>query len=317
MAHQLPPRRPTGNGQKFDSLRYSDNEAATPPASVGVPDDMTGLVVELPDSFERPAAPMVPPDAQIPHPAPAPQVVQVKRGFSGFGVFCMAIFAQLLLIGGLGTAAYFYPDEASKVLDKAAQYLNADTENAAPEVVHWTPPEPESTLGARIQILELEDRAIVRGDRTAFSELQRQAKLLESDSANPIYDAVHASLVRVRQLYQVSAQNTPPQLDAQAIFPGAEAEPDLPTASVIQVLRDRRHTAHSRERAAYLLANVNTPPAQKALFNTIQDDPNLQVVVQAFSSFRKSTGYPGHDCFDSEAVESWWYQNAPKILGQN
>tara|TARA_R110002096_G_scaffold215310_9_gene403131 strand:+ start:45413 stop:46264 length:852 start_codon:yes stop_codon:yes gene_type:complete len=282
-----------------------------------VPDDMTGLVVELPESFERPSNPVVPPDSMVPSLEPVQQVVQVKRGFSGFGVFCMAIFAQILLIGGLGVAAYFYPKEASAILDKAAQYLDAEGEEATPQVVHWTPPEPESTLGARIQILELEDRAIVRGDRTAFSELQRQAKLLESDSANPIYDAVHASLVRVRQLYHVSAQNTPPRLDAQAIFPGAEAEPDLPTASVIQVLRDRRHAAESRERAAYLLAEVNTPPAQKALFNTIQDDPNLQVVVQAFSSFCKSTGYPGHDCFDSEAVESWWYQNAPKILGQN
>ncbi len=307
----------------FDSLRYSDAADAAPvqpaqssslPSSATL-DDTTHLVVEFPDSFTRSAQPVVPVEQVIP--AADPQIVEVSRGVSGVGVFFLAALAQLVILGALVGAAYVYPKEAGELLKTAAAYLDEDSAHADPApITYWTPPEPTSTLAARIQVLELEDRAIVRGDRTAFAELQRQAGELENESANPIYDAVNASLVRIQQLYQMSVHNAPPALDAQAIFPGAQSEPDLPPASVIQVLRDRRHSAVSRERAAFLLSEVKTESAQKALFNTIQDDPNLQVVAQAFSSFQKSTGYPGYDWFDSKAVESWWYQNAPKILGQ-
>ncbi len=276
--------------------------------------DETNLVVDLPDSFQRPVERLVPPETGYGY--EQPPAVEVKGGVSRFGAFFLAIFAQILVFGGLGAAAYFYPQESADALRKVAQLLDREGPTTQAEATPWIPPEPTSTLGDRIQILELEDRAIYRGDRTAFAELQRRADLLEDDTANPIFDAVHASLVRIRQLYQVSAQNAPPVLDAQAIFPGAQTEPDLPTASVIQVLRDRRHSAPARERAAYLLADVKTAPAQKALFNTIQDDPNLQVVAQAFTSFRKSTGYPGNDWFNSEEVETWWFQNAPTILGR-
>ncbi len=161
----------------------------------------------------------------------------------------------------------------------------------------------------------MEDRAIYGKERIAWDELLRQSALL--DPADLTYDAVQASLMRIRLLYKVDGSGAPLPLDARAIFPGKSSEADLPPTAVIQVLRDKRQPPEVRRRAAYLLADEPSPSTARALYDTIQDDPNLEVVKEAFLAFRSTTGYPGEDFFDAQSVENWWDSNKAAILGQN
>ena len=278
--------------------------------------------VELPDNFERPAAANSavmsgPPSNPIAAATEKqqggnlPPVIVQKSGVSRTGVFFLALTANLFLLATILAIGYFFPRQSHELLHLATTHLKTGGDSGAVPIFAPSGIDPK----ARIELLELEDRAVFRGDRTAYAELIRQSQTL--DRLNPLFDSVHASLIRIHTIYQINTGPTPSPLQAHEILPGTRSEPELPAESLIQVMRDRRHESESRRRAAYLLANMKTPAAQKALYNTIQDDPNLNVVAQAFRSFQLSTGYPGKNPFDTDSVESWWFQNAATFLGQN
>ena len=51
----------------------------------------------------------------------------------------------------------------------------------------------------------------------------------------------------------------------------------------------------------------------QALYDAIQEDPNLGVMLQAFRSFQTITKYPGSDWSDPGAVQAWWEREGSLI----
>jgi len=314
-----------------------ENSPEPPNPSSDAYDDDDDFVVELPPAFERPfdddpgpghnPGPAAPPAHQPPYPgnpmreesSPAREPIPPRPergggGVSGVSAFFLGMLAQLIVLGIIGIAIYSSPKETGQFLEAAQKHFQVE-EEAEPST--WAPTiQVETDVVARMEILELEDRAIYGHERVAWDELVLQAGRL--DPADVTYGSVQASLMRIRMLYAAPVQVPPPPLDASAIFPGKTSEGELPPTAIIQVLRDKRQPADIRRRAAYLLGTDGASASgARALFDTIQDDPNLEVVKQAFYSFRSATGYPGEDFFDASAVETWWTANKGSFLGQN
>jgi len=247
------------------------------------------------------------------HPQQPAAAAVEKSGLTAVGAFGMAMLANLVLLFLLASLVWAFPKETGGLVERIATRMGLASPANSPGAA--LVPGVDSAAD-RLEILELEDRAIFRGERTALEQLQRLSQ--ELDPADLGYDAVQASLIRIRQRYQLSQGEIPPPLDAREILPGAETEKDLPVTAIVDVLRNRRQPPSKRQRAAYLLAHSRQSAAAKnALFHAIQDDPNLGVVRQSFQAFQELTGYPGRDFFDSDAIDRWWARNATSFIGQN
>ncbi|MEM7011033.1 MAG: hypothetical protein AAF585_06065 [Verrucomicrobiota bacterium] len=337
----MPDSRP--DADLFDALRYSESEGASlvdppkpkPAESTSSPvnnpvstpniqlkeDDPPlepdELIVELPEVFERPHSPTVDQyevsDVMTRHrieEGPPPSPTPHREGM-GIGSVVSVVFLTNVLIATIAlTAAYFYPQKSATLLRQAAEKLDA-----TPEIVE-TEENLESVklVEQRFEVLDLEDRAVSEHDRNAYAELMQLTTDLEE--GDPILAAARASVQRIEHYYASEPLGPPAALDSQAIY-GAETEADLPQTIVIQVLRDDRQTPEARRRAAWLLGSNNSSPSKKALVNTIRNDDNLSVVLQAFDSFRTLTGYPSQDAFDARSVELWWARTEAAALGQN
>ena len=245
----------------------------------------------------------------VPHPSIAAGVEEAGdlsgRGVSAAGAFGMAMLANLILAGFVASVIWAFPRETGQALRRVASRLDLGASRM--DLV------PESGVD-RLAILRLEDRALYRGERSALEQLQRLSREIDSTDRN--FEAVQASIIRVRQSYQMNLGEVPGPLDAREILPSIETEKDLPATAIVDVLRNRQQSPAKRQRAAYLLANERQDAAAlSALFHTIQDDPSLPVVRQAFQSFQGLTGYPGRDFFDADAVDRWWARNSASFIG--
>lgn len=302
----------------FESLRAAEERSAGGSFASGHGNRAADFVVELPDAFERPyggsrdranaTMPQQLPSRAV-HPPAAPDRGS-RKGISGWGAFFLAIFSQVVVAGILVGLAYLFPDDASWALKKAAAFLKMEAATPAASSAITAPANNPNAaplnpmLLARIEILELEDRAIFRKERTAFNELQRLSQTL--DSADPRYDAVQASLLRIRRLFETYRSEEPPPLKVSALFPGKTMESELSRDLIVTLLRDPRQAPETRQRAAYLLGQARTAPGVRALYESIQEDPNLGVVAEAFDSLRGATKYGGDDWSDLKALQSWW-----------
>lgn len=234
-----------------------------------------------------------------------------RKGISAGGAFGMALMAQFVLVGLCLAAVWAFPRETGDLI----QRLFARLELTKPSSMSVARIPGGEVSAERLMILDLEDRALYRGERSALEQLQRMGRELKPEE--PCFDAVQASLIRVRQSYQLSLGEVPGPLDPREILPGFETERDLPATAIVDVLRNRRQSPAKRQRAAYLLANERqSAAAQSALFHAIQDDPSLVVVRQAFQSFQELTGYPGRDFFDTDAIDRWWARNSASFMSQ-
>lgn len=265
--------------------------------------------------------------SQIPEPmSPSPPVMSTgagdmigdgdaldggRRGLSFAAVFGTALLAHVALAVFVAGVIWAFPKECGGLIRRVVGRMDVSGAGMLSAAAR----SPREGPVDRLTILALEDRALYRGDRSALEQLQRMAR--ELDSADSGFDAVQASLVRVRQSFQLSQAEVPGPLDPREILPGAESERDLPATAIVDVLRNRHQPPAARQRAAYLLKNERqSAAAQSALFHAIQDDPNLVVVRQAFQSFQELTGYPGRDFFDADAIDRWWARNSASFIGQ-
>ena len=235
-------------------------------------------------------------------------------GVSVLGAFFVAIFAQVLTLGTVVGLAISFPNETSALISEVRVMLARQAPNR-PTMARSEIRDVVGGESQRLAILRLEDRAISRRDRQAWEELE--ACMARTPSATPDYEAIQASLIRIRLAYQGLESSAPPALEPREIFPTAATEADIPLASLIQVLRDGKQTELKRQRCAFLLQKISSPAARSALFQSIQEDPSLIVAGQAFHSFRVLTGYPDTNCFDAESVARWWSRNAHTSVGQN
>lgn len=337
----MPDSRP--DTDLFDALRYSESEGAasvdppkpkatktsTSPVNKPVatpevqlkeedpPLEADELIVELPEVFERPHSPTLDQyevsDVMTRHrleegPPPAP--AHQRAGMSVGSVIGVVLLTNVL-IGGIATLlVFFFPKESANWLRLAAERIDASP------VVADAGEQLESVklVERRFEVLELEDRAVSEHDRQAYAQLTKLTTELEE--SDPVLAAARASLQRIDHFYASEPFGPPAELDSRAIY-GAETEEDLPQTIVIQVLRDDRQSPEARRRAAWLLSSNDSSPSKKALVNTIRDDENLSVVLQAFDSFRTLTGYPSKDAFDARSVELWWARTEAAALGQN
>lgn len=290
------------------------------------PEEPDELVVDLPEVFERPHSPLLDEfDAtetitrhrldEGPPPPAAAALRRVSGSGSGARLIGFSIATSAFFLLFLAFLAIVFPKSSADFFRSAANRLDP----AAPAESPAAPPAPvaqsdEANLRQRIELIALEDRAIAEGDRAAFVELERLAN--SPALAKPHRAAAQAGLIRVRRFFAATPAAETKPLDSRSIY-GVDSETALPQPVVIQVLRDPRQPIDSRRRAAVLLAQNPTSPAKKALFNTIQDDPNLEVVKQAFAAFRSATDYPGQELFDFKAIDSWWTASQGGALGQN
>jgi hypothetical protein len=235
-----------------------------------------------------------------------------RRGISGIGVFFIAVFAQVFVLGTVAGLAIAFPNEASALIARVRMHFAAGL--AEPEATKRQTTASANASDPRMEILRLEDRAIWRRDREAWDELRERVAQLPA--AHPDHEAVQASLIRIQMAYDRPGLADPPSLDPREIFPTAATESEIPVASLIQVLHDLKQDEVKRQRCAFLLESQSSPAARSALFQAIQEDRSLLVVRQAFDSFRTLTGYPGQNCFDADAVARWWSRNAHAALGQ-
>jgi len=303
----------------FESLRAAEERSAGGSFASGQSSRAADFVVELPDAFERPyagqrdrTAETMPQQLPSRHAAPAtPPERGARRGISGWGAFFLAIFSQVVVAGILVGLAYLFPEDAAWTLKKAAAFLNVESASGTSASSAITAPvnDPNAPplnpmLQARIEILELEDRAIFRKERTAFNELQRLGQSL--DPADPRYDAVQASLLRIRRLFESYRNEEPAPLKVSALVPGMTMESELSRDVIITLLRDPRQEPGIRQRAAFLLGQAGTAPGVRALYESIQEDPNLGVVAEAFESLRGVSKFGGDDWSDMKALQSWW-----------
>lgn len=274
------------------------------------------LVVELPEIFERPHTESIDKydstDVITRHrleegPPPAPPA---RQGLSKRAAFGIAVLTQLLTIGLVVGAAFAFPKRTAGLLRSAAERL--DPVPPDPEIVRAQTEEAARQL--RLELIELEDIAVAKGDRDAFAELSRYAETLPE--TDPNFQAAEAGRQRVEHFWSSDPLGEPEPLDARALY-AVEAESQLPQSVIIQVLRDSRQPVENRRRAARLLAGSTNPAAKQALYNTIRDDPDLSVVQAAFKSFRGLTGYPETSAFDARSLELWWARNEAEALNRS
>ncbi|MFT5467937.1 MAG: hypothetical protein ACI8UO_003045 [Verrucomicrobiales bacterium] len=275
------------------------------------------LVVELPLVFERPHSESLDQydstDVITRHrldegpPPPAP----VRQGLSKRAAVGIALLTQVLTIGVVVGVAFLFPEPTAELFRSAAASLDP-----------LPPPDPEivktedenASRRLRVELIELEDRAVSQGERIAFSKLTNYAETLSESDSN--FTAAQAGLRRVEHFYATEPFGEPEPLDARSIYAVA-TERDLPQSTVIQVLRDDRQPVELRRRAAWLLAGNASSSAKKALYGAIRNDADLSVVRQAFESFRGVTGYPETVAFDAAAIELWWARNEAAALGRS
>lgn len=236
----------------------------------------------------------------------------VRKGASIGAAFGMALLAQFVLAGLALAVVWAFPREVGGLVKRVAGRMDV----ALPGRPALAGVPRGTSQADRLAILELEDRALFRAERSALEQLQQLSR--ELDPSDEGFDAVQASLIRVRQSLQLSQGELPGPLDPREILPGVETERDLPVMAIVDVLRNRRQSPAKRQRAAFLLAKERqSAAAQSALFHAIQDDPNLVVVRQSFQSFQELTGYPGRDFFDTDAIDRWWARNSASFMGQH
>ncbi len=250
-------------------------------------------------------------DLVIEFPASRPSNRRAK-GVSAVGAFFIALLAQISLVGIIAAAAIAFPAETSLMVSHLRMHFAGRAVDRQP-----TSEVSAATLvptDRRLEILRLEDRAISRKDRGAWNLLQE--KVAQVPVSHPDYEAIQASLIRIRLAYDRPELAEPPALDPREVFPTAATEADIPLASLIQLLHDSKQSESKRQRCAYLLKRDNSPVARNALFQSIQEDPSLLVIHEAFESFQILTGYPGKNCFDAPGVARWWSRNAHGALGQ-
>jgi hypothetical protein len=203
--------------------------------------------------------------------------------------------------------------QASHTPGTPAQALNASD---APQVAAMMPPVTPATselilLKERNRLTEYADKAIATGARDA---LQAVVEAMFDPQMPNMQHAAGAEFRRVQAYFEISSSIDPGyKLPLQELFKGGSitAEADLKPSQLIKLLHDHQLVWEVRLRSAYLLRGSADPETNDALLKTIRDDPSLDVVKQAQTSFEKRVGQRFR-LFDIPSIEAWWAAQTKK-----
>jgi len=203
--------------------------------------------------------------------------------------------------------------QASFAPGAPAQNLTASD---APQVAAMMPSVTPATselilLKERNRLTEYADKAIATGARDA---LQAVVEAMFDPQMPSMQHAAGAEFRRVQAYFEISSSIDPGyKLPLQELFKDGSvtAEADLKPDQLVKLMHDRQKPWEVRLRSAYLLRASADPATNAALLKTIKDDPSLDVVKQAQTSFEKRVGQRFR-LFDIPSIEAWWATQTKK-----
>jgi len=203
--------------------------------------------------------------------------------------------------------------QASYVPGGNAQNL---TVNDASQVASMLPSVTPATselvlLKERNRLTDYADRAISTGSREG---LQAIVETMFNPQSQNMHHAAGAEFRRVQAYFEISSSIDPNyKLPLQELFKDSSirAEADLKPEQIVKLLHDHQQPWEVRLRCAFLLRASADPGANAALLKTIHDDPSLDVVKQAQTSFEKRVGQRFR-LFDIPSIDAWWASQTKK-----
>ena len=155
------------------------------------------------------------------------------------------------------------------------------------------------------------DKAIATGEREPLQALVET--MLDPDMARLHYGA-QSEFNRVRYHLEYDARIDPNYtLPVRELFknPDIRSEADLKAEQLTKILQDHQQPWEARLRAAWLLKGSEDPATDAVLLKAIQEDPSLDVVKQAQTTFERRIGRRFR-LFDIPSIESWWSTQHPE-----
>ncbi|GEP46330.1 hypothetical protein [Brevifollis gellanilyticus] len=190
-----------------------------------------------------------------------------------------------------------------------AQNLSAsDASQVAALIPTVTPATSELVLlKERNRLTDYADKAIATGSREGLQAIVET--MFNQNSAN-MHHAAGAEFRRVAAYFEIASNIDPNyRLPIQELFKGKDspvkAEADLKSDQLIKLMHDHQQPWEVRLRCAYLLRANPDAPVTPALLKTLHEDPSLDVVKQAQTSFEKRVGQRFR-LFDLPSIDAWW-----------
>ncbi len=160
-------------------------------------------------------------------------------------------------------------------------------------------------LKERNRLTDYADKAIATGTRES---LQAIVDSMFDPALKHLRHAAEAEFRRVQAYFEISSSIDPAyKLPLQELFKDTpiRAEADLTPAQLTTLLHDAKQPWEVRLRCAYLLRASSDAGTNAALLKVIKDDPSLDVVKQAQTTFEKRVGQRFR-LFDIPSIEAWW-----------
>ncbi len=205
-------------------------------------------------------------------------------------------------------------DRMALVIKQSSFVPSADAQNLgtrdAAQVAAMLPSVSPATselilLKERNRLTDYADKAIATGARES---LQAIVEAMFDPALKHLRHAAEAEFRRVQAYFEISSSIDPAyKLPLQELFKDTpvRAEADLTPAQLTTLLNDTKQPWEVRLRCAYLLRASTDAGTNAALLKVIKDDPSLDVVKQAQTTFEKRVGQRFR-LFDIPSIEAWW-----------
>ena len=166
-------------------------------------------------------------------------------------------------------------------------------------------------LQGRNRLVQLADSAIAEGNRSAFEELKNISKDLTKDKLSKV---ARAEMLRVKKFYVGMSRIQGVDLALTDTEGNKIENEEIPTDALISGLLNKDLNWQLRAKAAELLKKCKEKKVPEKLLETIQEDPNLDVVKTSLESFEAVTGFKSTDVFSYELAEKWWSENKEEVF---
>jgi len=194
----------------------------------------------------------------------------------------------------------------------AQNLTTSDASQVAAMMPSVTPATSELILlKERNRLTEYADKAIATGARDA---LQAVVEAMFDPQMPNMQHAAGAEFRRVQAYFEISSSIDPAyKLPLQELFKDGSvtAEADLKPEQLVKLMHDHKQPWEVRLRCSYLLRASADLATNAALLKTIKDDPSLDVVKQAQTSFEKRVGQRFR-LFDIPSIDAWWATQTKK-----
>lgn len=211
-------------------------------------------------------------------------------------------------------------DRMALVIKQTSFVPTADSQNLgtgdAAQVAAMLPSVSPATselilLKERNRLTDYADKAIATGARQS---LQAIVDAMFDPALKHLRHASEAEFRRVQAYFEISSSIDPTfKLPLQELFKDAavRSEADLTPAQLTSLLTDAKQSWEVRLRCAYLLRASTDTGTNATLLKVIKDDPSLDVVKQAQTTFEKRVGQRFR-LFDIPSIEAWWSTQKPQ-----